>query len=180
MCSPARVPLSLVGERQPFRVAPVQVIEPIQSRCAILRFVRLSDAELLERLRYVCQQEQVCTVCSEHLLMPRHTAQGPVFSCKCKAGARVPLAVRPQMLEDCSPTAVSMSVTCRASAATPRRAGRVCAGGPGSGRLHSRRRHAAGAQRSAGMRSLERRPSCAPPLNCAAVCCHSAPKPRQC
>lgn len=37
----------------------VQVIEPIQSRCAILRFTRLSDAEILSRLLYVCDQEKV-------------------------------------------------------------------------------------------------------------------------
>lgn len=36
----------------------MQVIEPIQSRCAILRFVRLGDAEVLARLQYVCQREQ--------------------------------------------------------------------------------------------------------------------------
>ena len=35
-----------------------QVIEPIQSRCAILRFRRLSDAELLARILYVCQAEK--------------------------------------------------------------------------------------------------------------------------
>lgn len=36
-----------------------QVIEPIQSRCAIVRFSKLSDAEILERLLYVCAQEKV-------------------------------------------------------------------------------------------------------------------------
>ena len=37
-----------------------QVIEPIQSRCAILRFVRLGDTEILSRLQWVCRQEKVC------------------------------------------------------------------------------------------------------------------------
>lgn len=36
-----------------------KIIEPIQSRCAILRFTRLKDEMLLERLLHVCQQERV-------------------------------------------------------------------------------------------------------------------------
>ena len=36
-----------------------QVIEPIQSRCAIVRFSRLSDAEILERLLHVVRAEGV-------------------------------------------------------------------------------------------------------------------------
>lgn len=36
-----------------------KIIEPIQSRCAILRFTRLKDEMVLERLVQVCQQEQV-------------------------------------------------------------------------------------------------------------------------
>lgn len=39
-----------------------KVIEPIQSRCAILRFTRLSDAEILSRLLFVCDQEKVAHV----------------------------------------------------------------------------------------------------------------------
>mmetsp|Transcript_14591 Transcript_14591/g.44103 ORF Transcript_14591/g.44103 Transcript_14591/m.44103 type:complete len:348 (-) Transcript_14591:1140-2183(-) len=39
-----------------------KVIEPIQSRCAILRFTRLSDAEVLSRLLHVCDKEQVASV----------------------------------------------------------------------------------------------------------------------
>lgn len=35
-----------------------KVIEPIQSRCAIIRFSRLSDQEILSRIMYVCQQEK--------------------------------------------------------------------------------------------------------------------------
>ncbi|KAJ0406611.1 hypothetical protein ATCC90586_006111 [Pythium insidiosum] len=36
-----------------------KIIEPIQSRCAILRFTRLKDEMLLERLIQVCQAEKV-------------------------------------------------------------------------------------------------------------------------
>lgn len=35
-----------------------KIIEPIQSRCAVLRFTRLMDAELLARLQQVCASEQ--------------------------------------------------------------------------------------------------------------------------
>ena len=37
-----------------------KVIEPIQSRCAIVRFTRLLDAEILQRLLHVCRTERVC------------------------------------------------------------------------------------------------------------------------
>ena len=37
-----------------------KIIEPIQSRCAIVRFSRLSDREILERLLRVVQAENVC------------------------------------------------------------------------------------------------------------------------
>lgn len=36
-----------------------KIIEPIQSRCAVLRFTRLSDAEILFRIRQVCERENV-------------------------------------------------------------------------------------------------------------------------
>lgn len=36
-----------------------KIIEPIQSRCAILRFSRLQDAEVLSRLQQVCASERV-------------------------------------------------------------------------------------------------------------------------
>lgn len=36
-----------------------KVIEPIQSRCAIVRFTKLGDKEVLSRVVYVCQQEKV-------------------------------------------------------------------------------------------------------------------------
>ncbi|GAA5823541.1 hypothetical protein JCM11251_000672 [Rhodosporidiobolus azoricus] len=36
-----------------------KIIEPIQSRCAILRYARLSDKELLRRLKEICEIEKV-------------------------------------------------------------------------------------------------------------------------
>ncbi|EWM20422.1 activator 1 37 kda subunit [Nannochloropsis gaditana] len=36
-----------------------KIIEPIQSRCAILRFSRLADEEILDRLRQICEAEHV-------------------------------------------------------------------------------------------------------------------------
>jgi replication factor C subunit 2/4 len=36
-----------------------KIIEPIQSRCAILRFTRLSDVQILQRLLYVIKKENV-------------------------------------------------------------------------------------------------------------------------
>lgn len=36
-----------------------KIIEPIQSRCALIRFSRLSDKQVLERITYVCEQEKV-------------------------------------------------------------------------------------------------------------------------
>ncbi|WWC71483.1 uncharacterized protein I206_105441 [Kwoniella pini CBS 10737] len=36
-----------------------KIIEPIQSRCAILRYSKLRDAEVLKRLKEICQMEDV-------------------------------------------------------------------------------------------------------------------------
>ena len=36
-----------------------KIIEPIQSRCAILRYARLTDKELLKRLLEICEIEKV-------------------------------------------------------------------------------------------------------------------------
>ena len=36
-----------------------KIIEPIQSRCAVLRFTRLGDEEVLERLFQICKMEEV-------------------------------------------------------------------------------------------------------------------------
>jgi replication factor C subunit 2/4 len=37
-----------------------KIIEPIQSRCAILRYSKLRDAEILKRLLEICELEDVC------------------------------------------------------------------------------------------------------------------------
>ena len=36
-----------------------KIIEPIQSRCAILRYSKLRDAEVMKRLKEICEMEQV-------------------------------------------------------------------------------------------------------------------------
>ena len=36
-----------------------KIIEPIQSRCAILRYAKLRDAEILKRLLEICEMEKV-------------------------------------------------------------------------------------------------------------------------
>jgi replication factor C subunit 2/4 len=43
-----------------------KIIEPIQSRCAILRYGKLRDAEILKRLLEVCEAESVrpCSIWS--------------------------------------------------------------------------------------------------------------------
>lgn len=40
-----------------------KIIEPIQSRCAIVRFSRLTDQEILGRLMVVLQAEKVSIIC---------------------------------------------------------------------------------------------------------------------
>ena len=37
-----------------------KIIEPIQSRCAILRYAKLRDEEILKRLLEICEMEKVC------------------------------------------------------------------------------------------------------------------------
>lgn len=37
-----------------------KIIEPIQSRCAILRYSALSSEQILKRLDEICAKEQVC------------------------------------------------------------------------------------------------------------------------
>ena len=39
--------------------ASSKIIEPIQSRCAIVRYSRLSDKDILARLVHVCREEKV-------------------------------------------------------------------------------------------------------------------------
>lgn len=36
-----------------------KIIEPIQSRCAILRYSKLKDAEVMKRLKEICEMESV-------------------------------------------------------------------------------------------------------------------------
>lgn len=36
-----------------------KIIEPLQSRCAILRYSRLTDAQLMKRLQEICEAEDV-------------------------------------------------------------------------------------------------------------------------
>lgn len=36
-----------------------KIIEPIQSRCALLRYAKLRDTEVLKRLLEVCKAEEV-------------------------------------------------------------------------------------------------------------------------
>jgi replication factor C subunit 2/4 len=53
----------------------VQIIEAIQSRCAILRYTKLSDAEVLERLLEVVEAEKVAAT-DDGLEALVFTAQG--------------------------------------------------------------------------------------------------------
>ena len=46
--------------------------EPIQSRCAVLRFTRLSDAQVLERLMDICEKEKV-RICTKDIFTSTHT-----------------------------------------------------------------------------------------------------------
>jgi len=45
---------------------PSKIIEPIQSRCAVFRFVPLKREDVVKRLMYICEQEKV--VCREKAL----------------------------------------------------------------------------------------------------------------
>jgi DNA polymerase III delta prime subunit len=42
-----------------------KIIEPIQSRCAILRYAKLRDSEVLKRLLEICKLEDVSRLLSE-------------------------------------------------------------------------------------------------------------------
>ena len=39
-----------------------KIIEPIQSRCAILRYAKLRDQEILKRLLKICEAEKVTSL----------------------------------------------------------------------------------------------------------------------
>ena len=45
-----------------------KIIEPIQSRCAILRYSKLRDTEILKRLLEICEMEKVLPPAVHHLL----------------------------------------------------------------------------------------------------------------
>ena len=53
-----------------------KVIEPIQSRCAILRYTRLSDVQLVERLQHVIAAENIVAWTKEGLEALVFTAEG--------------------------------------------------------------------------------------------------------
>lgn len=36
-----------------------KIIEPLQSRCAIIKYGKLTDKEMLKRILYICKQEHV-------------------------------------------------------------------------------------------------------------------------
>ena len=76
-----------------------KVIEPIQSRCAIIRFGRLSDQEILTRIMYVCQQEKAGLPQNAVVLlsledMPERNIflHNPLFVQNCIAGAISPVS----------------------------------------------------------------------------------------
>ena len=53
-----------------------KVIEPIQSRCAILRYTRLSDSQVVARLQHVIQEEKIVEWNKEGLEALVFTAEG--------------------------------------------------------------------------------------------------------
>ena len=50
---------SVYTQEQNSSVLRVHFSEPIQSRCAVLRYSKLTDAQILKRLLEVCEQEHV-------------------------------------------------------------------------------------------------------------------------
>jgi hypothetical protein len=140
-----------------------QVIEPIQSRCAILRFVRLGDTEILSRLQWVCRQEKVPQVCKVHpspvsatctfrqqqccisACVSAPASGSQVLPAGCNPRLRIKVAADSlsdlRVLNPSSYSAVWSAVWC---------AGGLCPRRPGGDHLHGRRRHAAGTEQSAG------------------------------
>lgn len=49
-----------------------KIIEPIQSRCALVRFSRLSDQEILHRLMIVVDAEKVHIPIKSHVIRGKH------------------------------------------------------------------------------------------------------------
>lgn len=52
-----------------------KLIEPIQSRCAIVRFTKLTEEEMLRRLKVVCEQEG-CKITNDGYEALIFTAEG--------------------------------------------------------------------------------------------------------
>ena len=48
-----------------------KIIEPIQSRCAIVRYSKLGEKDILERLLHVCQHEKVSHISQKAPSHPR-------------------------------------------------------------------------------------------------------------
>ena len=68
-----------------------KIIEPIQSRCAIVRFSRLSDQEILGRLMVVVEAEKVCLISLINNLPQAHSSI-TVIQCQCKLLSVINLA----------------------------------------------------------------------------------------
>ena len=54
-----------------------KIIEPIQSRCAIVRYSKLGEKDILERLLHVCQHEKVLLVPPERCVIAAHACRHP-------------------------------------------------------------------------------------------------------
>ena len=58
-----------------------KIIEPIQSRCAIVRYSKLGEKDILERLLHVCQHEKVRWAFLKLCLMPQARMHLHVYRC---------------------------------------------------------------------------------------------------
>ena len=66
-----------------------KIIEPIQSRCAVVRYTRLSDKDILSRLIHVCREEKVsinpltssCTGVNNKLKKPKKGVRKRDWTC---------------------------------------------------------------------------------------------------
>ena len=70
-----------------------KIIEPIQSRCGIIRFSRLADKEVLERLVKVAELEKVATVQGTFLILRKFS---PIFHVSLGFGVHSSDAIRCQ------------------------------------------------------------------------------------
>lgn len=69
-----------------------KVIEPIQSRCAILRYTRLSDVQLVERLQHVIAAENIVAWTKEGLEALVFTAEGDMRQVRARWNFFAPFA----------------------------------------------------------------------------------------